>query len=514
MIGYLRTNRPTVKTPSLTEVIEAASLDGIALSEEEAKELHGAVVSLVRAAGEAQRFEQPRVEVELVPRTSGFIPTPDQNPYNAFIRRCDVTGAASGPLQGWRIGVKDNIAVAGVPMTNGSALPAFVPTSDAAVVERILSAGGSIVGTLNMDDFGGGATGVTSVFGPARNPLDPTRSAGGSSGGAGAAVASNAVDAALGVDQGGSGRIPAAFCGLVAAKATHGLVPSFGLTPIDHTIDHITPIAQTVDRVALLLEVIAGEDWRDPQWVRGSLTTEPYTQAKEQGVAGLRIGVVDEALSSPNCQQAVLDTMDKALAILEERGAKVKRFSAPWWPDGQAIFGPYVAHLVGNMMRTEGSIYGHLGYIDPDRVHTFAAGRRTQAQDLGPWVKCWIIASRYLYERYMSVPFARLHNARLAFRKRINDLFKEWDVLLTPTVPFTAPTLPEDEASVAELLSHSPAGVAFNTSPVNLTGHPALCVPGTKDADGLPASVQIIAGRFQEYSAFRVAFVLEEGFAG
>src|SRR5581483_2497108 len=174
--------------------------------------------------------------------------------------------------------VKDNISVAGVPTTNASRMPPYIPDVDAVVVERIIEAGGAIVGKLNMDDMAAAGTGETSAFGPARNPIDPARSAGGSSGGSGAAVASGEVDIALGVDQGGSGRIPAAFCGVVTVKATQGLVPSFGVAHIDHTIDSVTPIARSVADVATTLEVIAGEDWRDPQWVRGPLIADHYAE--------------------------------------------------------------------------------------------------------------------------------------------------------------------------------------------------------------------------------------------
>ena len=223
-------NRQTVRPPSLVDIAETAALDGIELAQSEAEELSGIITALVLAAADAYRFDQPALPTYGTSRDPGRRPSPSEDPLNAFIRVCDVAGADHGPLAGWRLGVKDNIAVAGVPMTNGSALTPFTPTLDSVVVERILKAGGSIVGTLNMDDHGGGATGVMSAFGPARNPIDPSRTAGGSSGGAGAAVGSGAVDAALGVDQGGSGRIPAACCGLATVKATHGLVPTFGVT--------------------------------------------------------------------------------------------------------------------------------------------------------------------------------------------------------------------------------------------------------------------------------------------
>lgn len=513
-MNRMERNRRTVRPPSIADIAETAAYDGIELAGGEAEELYGIVTALVEAAADADRFEPPPIATFQTARDPGGRPSVDQDPLNAFIRMCNVAGADRGPLAGWRLGVKDNIAVAGVPMTNGSVFPSFTPTLDSVVVERILRAGGTIVGTLNMDDHGGGATGVMSAFGPARNPLDPSRTAGGSSGGAGSAVASGAVDAALGVDQGGSGRIPAACCGVSTVKATHGLIPTFGVTPIDHSIDFVTPLARSVREVAILLEVIAGEDWRDPQGVHIPVEIPEYHRAASDGVAELRIGVIRESITDVDCQPVVVETMEEAVGALRQAGARVERISAPMWSEASRIFGPYVAHLVGNMLRTEGGSHGHMGYIDADRVHAFATTRRAQSRELNPYVKCWTIASRYLMERYMNVPFARLHNARLQSRRRISELLEHWDLLITPTIPFTAPELPQAPTPIADLLADSKASVAFNTSPLNMSGHPAVAVPGLYDAHGLPASVQVVAGHFDEYTAFRAAFALEEHFGG
>lgn len=512
-MNRMERNRRTVRPPSIADIEETAAHDGIELAGGEAGELSGIVTALVMAAADADRFDQPDIPTFETSRDPGRPPSADEDPLNAFIRMCDVRGAEDGPLAGWRLGVKDNIAVAGVPMTNGSVFPPFVPMLDSVVVERILQAGGSIAGTLNMDDHGGGATGVMSAFGPARNPLDPSRTAGGSSGGAGSAVGSGAVDAALGVDQGGSGRIPAACCGLATVKATHGLIPTFGVTPIDHSIDYVTPIARSVREVAILLAVIAGEDWRDPQGIHIPIEIPRYRRAEEDGVGGLRVAVVEESITGVECEPVVVETIEGAIGALRQAGAHVERISFPEWSDASGIFGPYIAHLVGNMLRTEGGSHGHMGYIDADRVHAFASSRRAQCRELNPYVKCWTIASRYLMERYMNVPFARLHNARLQSRRRISELLGAWDLLITPTIPFTAPPLPQAPTPIADLLADSKASVAFNTSPLNMSGHPAMAVPGLFDAGGLPASVQIVAAHFDEYTAFRAAFVLEEHFA-
>ncbi len=503
-------HRYRIEPPSAADVESLARLEGIELKEGKAADLLGTVAALVEAAARAEERETLRPELRPGRRDPGRRPSPEEDPYNAFIRRCLVEGAPSGPLAGRTVAVKDNIAVGGVPMTEGSHFPVFVPSADAVVVERVLDAGGTIIGTLNMDELGGGATGVMSAFGPARNPVDPARSAGGSSGGAGSAVRSGAVDVALGVDQGGSGRIPAAFCGVVGVKATHGLVPSHGVGHIDHTIDHVTPLARSVHDAALLLEVIAGDDWRDPQWVRGPITTGSYVSAADAGVEGMRIGVIEESVNSVECDAVVLEGLERAVGALQEAGATVERFSLPAWADGFATYMPYVAHLIANMIRSEGVGYGHLGYVDVDRMHAFAVARRAQSLNLNPYVKCWLLADRYLHDRHLNVSFGILQNQRLLIRRRVSEAFARFDLLLTPTVPMVAPKLFDREPSIDELLSHTPAAVAFNTAPLNLTGHPGLSVPTEWGRGGaLPTAVQIIAPHFAEHEAFRAAFALE-----
>jgi amidase len=506
-----RTQPAAIEPPSIDDVEAMARLDGIELREREAADLHATISALVEAAARAVDRELLHVEVREGARDPGRRPTADEDPHNAFIRRCVVEGAREGPLAGRTVGVKDNIAVAGVPMTEGSHFPPFTPTLDAVVVERLLDAGATIVGTLNMDDRAGGATGVMSAFGPTRNPVDPARSAGGSSTGAGAAVRSGAVDFALGVDQGGSGRIPAAYCGVVGVKATHGLIPSFGVGHIDHTIDHVTPLARTVGDAALALEVLAGADWRDPQWVRGAVPTAAYTDAAGMGVEGMRIGVIEESVSAVECEQAVLEGLERAVSALSDAGAFVERVSLPIWADGFATFQPFVAHLIANMIRSEGVGYGHLGYIDVDRMHAFAVARRAESRKLNPYIKSWLLADRFLHERYLNVSFGILQNQRLLIRQRLSAALEEWDLLLTPTVPSVAPMLFDHEPSIDELLAHSTASVAFNTAPLNLTGHPGLSIPTEWGRDGaLPTAVQLVAPHFAEQAAFRAAFALED----
>ena len=193
-------------------------------------------------------------------------PAPGENPYNAVVRRCLVKGAPNGPLAGKRIGLKDNISVAGRGDDAGfDGAQGFRPSRDATIVTRLLAAGADIVAILNMDAFAYSGAGDTSLHGPTLNPHDTARLAGGSSGGSAAALFHEDIDITFGADQGGSIRIPASWCGVVGLKPTHGLVPYTGIAGIDLTYDHVGPLARRVADVALALDAVAGKDPDDPR---------------------------------------------------------------------------------------------------------------------------------------------------------------------------------------------------------------------------------------------------------
>jgi amidase len=265
--------RKLVDPPPAADIVDLAALDYLDVSPSEAGELRPPVTNLLATFDTLLALRPPRrIEPAFARRKPGRRPTRAEDLFNVFTRLCDVAGAEDGPLSGRPVGVKDNIDVVGVPTTNACATKAYTPTSGAVVVERILAAGGKIVGKLTMDDYTSGATGGTSAFGPPLNPIAPARSSGGS----GAAVRCGAVDLALGADQGGSARIPGSCRGVVALKATHGLVPSHGSTHLGHTIDSLCPMARSVTDTAILFGVLAGADGRDPQWVQGPIVATEY----------------------------------------------------------------------------------------------------------------------------------------------------------------------------------------------------------------------------------------------
>src|SRR3954463_8889408 len=247
-----------------------------------------------------------------MPERAWSRPDPADNPFNAWYVTTSITGSGEGPLAGKTVAVKDNTAVAGVPMMNGAhTLAGFVPSRDATVVSRLLEAGATVKGKSVCEDlcFSGGSH--TSVTGPVRNPWDPSRTTGGSSSGSAALVASGEVDLALGGDQGGSIRMPAAFCGIVGHKPTNGLVPYTGAFPIELTLDHLGPLTRTVGDAALMLEVLAGRDGLDPRQP-ADLQPERDVAALDGDVRGMRVGVVMQGLGWAELSEAGVDETVRA----------------------------------------------------------------------------------------------------------------------------------------------------------------------------------------------------------
>jgi amidase len=275
----------------------------------------------------------------LYPRTSGYRPTSEENPMNAWYVKTEIKGAPRGPLLGRSVALKDNVCLAGVPMMNGAAtLKGYTPDLDATVVTRLLDAGATIAGKAHCEYFWLSGGSHTNATGPVHNPHKHGYSAGGSSSGSGALVGSGQIDMAIGGDQGGSIRMPASFCGCYGMKPTHGLVPYTGIMPIENTIDHTGPMTQNVMDNALMLEVIAGADGLDPR--QYDVKTDRYTAAVGRGVSGLRIGVIKEGYEQPGAENDVNEKVRAAAEILRGLGATVDEISVPWHNLGTAIWTP------------------------------------------------------------------------------------------------------------------------------------------------------------------------------
>jgi amidase len=454
-------------------------------------------------------LDVPEVPLRHTHRDPGRPPRQGEDPYNAIIRICEVRGAAEGPLAGRTLGVKDCIAVAGIPTTNGGRrVPYAVPVEDAVVVERLLDAGATITMKTNLEDMALGL-GEGSFFGAARNPIDPRFATGGSSSGSGAAVAAGLVDLALGADEAGSVRIPAAWCGLVGMKATHGLVPSYGLSYMDHTLDHIGPITRTVADNALMLEVMAGHDWRDPQWVRGEPIGAPYGATAGRGVEGLRIGVIEEALGAVGCTDDTLEAFAAAETTLAGLGAALERVSVPLWPDAFTIEAGVIFAGLHAMHVSGGQGVGHLGRIDVETLAAATASGRLGAADLPPFLHVALLTVEHLRDKYLGVHIGKAQNLRLELRRQVTAALAGVDVLITPTIPHVATELLDRPALPGEMAERAGLSAVANTCALDLTGHPALTIPCGSGEHGLPVGLQLIGRHFDEEQLYRAAFAFE-----
>lgn len=411
-------------------------------------------------------------------------------------------GEDPGPLAGVPVVLKDNLCTRGVPTTCSSRiLDGWRPPYTATVVERVLAAGGVPMGKANLDEFAMGSSTENSAFGPTRNPRDPSRVPGGSSGGSAAAVAAGFAPLALGSDTGGSIRQPAALCGVVGMKPTYGAVSRYGLVAFASSLDQIGPLAASVADAALLYEVIAGHDPADSTSIRQPLP--PVAAGLDNGVEGLRVGVVEELAGAEGMEPEVVAAVDGATRALENAGAVVDRVSVP-----SVIYGLSAYYLIApaeassNLARYDGVRYGLR--VDADDVGGMNA--RTRARGFGAEVKRRIMLGTYaLSAGYYDAYYGQAQRARTLIIRDLARAYERFDVLLAPTSPTVAFPIGERvEDPLAMYLSD------VCTIPSNLAGHPAVSVPFGSGAGGLPVGVQVLAPALGEPVLFRVARAVEQ----
>jgi amidase len=451
--------------------------------------------------------------VPTAPERSWTRPDPADNPYNAWYVTTSITEAGGGPLSGRTVAIKDNTAVAGVPMMNGSAtVDGYVPLRDATVVTRLLAAGATITGKAVCEDlcFSGGSH--TSRTGPVRNPWDETRSAGGSSSGSAALVAGGVVDLATGGDQGGSVRIPSAYSGTVGHKPTYGLVPYTGAFPIEQTIDHVGPITRSVADAALMLNVIAGPDGLDPRQPR-DLTPDDYVAALARGADGLRMGVVSEGFGHPNSEPAVDDAVRAAVETLRGAGLSADDVSIPWHAHGARIWDVIATEgATAQMIDANGYGLNWQGLYDPELMEYYGNRWRADAGQFSETVKLVVLAGRYAIDRYQAKYYAMARNLVPQLCAAYDEALQRYDVLVMPTLPVQASLLPPDGASREEVIPRA-LEMITNTCVTDVTGHPACSVPAGL-AGGLPTGMMIIGRHWDDATVLRVAHTFEQAVGG
>lgn len=411
-------------------------------------------------------------------------------------------GEELGALAGIPIAIKDNICTKNVKTTCASKmLENFVPPYEATVMERLNKAGIVLTGKVNMDEFAMGGSCENSFFKPTKNPWDPTRVPGGSSGGSAAAVAACEVPLSLGSDTGGSVRCPASFCGIVGLKPTYGAVSRYGVVAFASSLDQIGPLARTVDDVELLFSAICGRDPRDA-------TSHQYIYEKAaRDLKGLRIGLPKEYFGegiTPEVKAAVL----KGVKELESLGASVVEISLP--STDYALSAYYIissAEASSNLARYDGVKYGYSGRRDAGLDELYLSSR---SEGFGPEVQRRIMLGTYvLSSGYYDAYYKRAKRLQQMIAAEFAEAFTKCDVIATPVTPTTAFKLGERCADPVQMYAGD-----ICTVTVNIAGLPGLAMPCGYDAGGLPIGMQLIGPKFSENRLLAVAKSYETAVGG
>jgi aspartyl-tRNA(Asn)/glutamyl-tRNA(Gln) amidotransferase subunit A len=416
------------------------------------------------------------------------------------------SGAEMGQLAGVPVAVKDNICTRGIRTTCGSKmLHNFVPPYDAHVVERLLAEDAVVIGKTNMDEFAMGSSTENSGYKVTKNPWDPERIPGGSSGGSAAAVACGMAPLALGSDTGGSIRQPAALCGVVGMKPTYGRVSRYGLVAFGSSLDQIGPFAHTVEDAAVLLQVIAAPDGRDSTCSRQA--PEDYLGAVGGNVDGMRFGLPREFFLGEGFDPQVAAALEEARRLFEDMGASFTEVSLPHSRidmeggtlSSFAVATYYVlatAEASSNLARYDGVKYGlrsrdHEGMID--------MYSKTRGGGFGDEVKRRIMLGTYaLSSGYYDAYFLKAARVRQLIKEDFDRAFEQVEVLFSPTTPTPAFRIGEKTGDPLSMYLSD-----IFTISCNLAGVAGLSLPCGFTRGGLPIGMQLMAGRWQDATLVR-----------
>jgi aspartyl-tRNA(Asn)/glutamyl-tRNA(Gln) amidotransferase subunit A len=483
-------------------------------------ELHELTAREVRqkvVAGEVYALEVTEAVLERIaavePSVHAYVWT-DGDAARQRARALDAALAACeepGPLCGVPIALKDNLCTTGVPTTCASRiLENYAPPYNAAVVERVLAAGAVPVGKTNLDEFAMGSSTENSALGETRNPYDPDRVPGGSSGGSAAAVAADMASLALGSDTGGSIRQPASFCGVVGLKPTYGRVSRYGLVAFASSLDQIGPLAKDVADAALLLEAIAAHDPRDS--TSASEPVPDYTSQLDADIRGRKIGLPKEFFLD-GMDQEVASSVRAACDVLAEQGAELVEVSLPHnridEQDGKLSAYPVAAYYLiataeasSNLARYEGVHYGLRVEEGDDFIDMYA---RTREEGFGPEVKRRVLLGTYaLSAGYYDAYYLKAAKVRSLIRRDFDAAFEQVDLLACPAAPTAAFRIGERTGDPLQMYM----GDVFTVS-ANLAGIPGLSVPCGFTGDGLPIGLQLLGKPFDELGLLQMARAYE-----
>jgi len=425
-----------------------------------------------------------RIELD---ETNAFITvTAERAMEDARRAEAEISGGRSrGPLHGIPVAIKDLVSTAGVRTTMASAFfEDHVPEENAAVARRLGEAGTILLGKTNTHEFAYGPTGDRSFFGPSRNPHDPARISGGSSGGSGTAVATGLCYGAIGSDTGGSIRIPAALCGVVGMKPTFGRVGKSGVFPLAPTLDHVGPLTRTVEDNALLLSALAGHDPRDLHSV--DRPPEDFARDLDRGIRGATVGV-PTGFFFEHVEREVEARVREAIEVFRELGAEVREVEVPnVWE---------TLHAQRLTLAAEAyAVHEERLRSEPERFDDQGLERLLKGEELR--------AYRY----------ANAQERKLLSRREFGEVLGEVDVILTPSVPIPATEIGQRQVTIEGHEEVVYSALTRLTGPTNMNGLPSLSVPCGKTSSGLPVGLQIIGRPFDEATLYRFGHAHEESY--
>lgn len=439
-------------------------------------------------AGTITSSELTQAYLEEIERENGEL--------NAFVEvfndTLDVAAVAdkttgSGILHGIPMGIKDNILIEGKRASSGSKiLKDYVASYDAHVITELKKAGVVFVGRTNMDEFGMGSSTESSHYGPTKNPVDPTRVPGGSSGGSAAAVASGMVPVALGSDTGGSSRQPASFCGIVGFKPTYGTVSRRGLMALASSLDQVGVLAKTCNDANLVYGVISTEDQYDATNIPMSERTTTKKEIK-------KVGVLRNFVASQPIDASVKEAYEKFLHELEEKGCELVEVDTQLFIDTLSVY--YIilpCEASSNLARYDGVRFGlREDYVDLLEQYVY-----TRASGFGDEVVRRILLGTFsLSSGYKDAYYGKANAKRQEITATFRKLFaEEVDVIVTPTAPTPAFKI-GGISSALEMYMQD-----LFTLPINIAGVPCVSIPYTHDESGLPIGMQIIGDYFSDHA--------------
>ncbi len=493
--------------PTASELAEIGDRLGFRMNDDYIGEVLTFMTPFVESYNTVEDMPDALPEVKY-PDRSWHQPERDENQHGGWYVKTTIRGADEGILSGKTVAIKDSACVADIPMMNGATvLEGYVPDMDATVVTRVLDAGATITGKSVCEYFCVSGGSLTSASGIVESPRNPGHTPGGSSTGSAALVASGDVDMALGGDQAGSIRIPAAFSGVVGLKPTFGLVPYTGIMGIEATIDHTGPITADVANNALFLEAIAGEDGFDTR--QRVPQVDRYTEALGQPVDGVRIAVIKEGFGCYDSHPDVDASVRAAARHFDSIGAQVEEVSVPMHEKGVAIWGAISLDAIYSVMYRGYGFGQNLAGVYPtslvDRMAA-AAGRENEFPDT---MRFGMLLGYLANHRYGSHHYAKAQNQRRVLTAAYEAVLDRHDLLLMPSARMLTSRIPSPDAGFLETMQHSWEAIG-NTCPFNVTGHPAISIPcGLGDGDR-PVGLMLVARHFDECGLYRAAHAFEQ----